>query len=369
MPHRRTVLIGMGAVGVAIAARAVTLRARDTLELVIPVPPTAIAVEGAKQLVYEIHLADSGGAPLSPQSLRIHDAAPRGVLISEFSGEALARRHARTDESTAVIYVELSLPPASAPKSLMHTLEYTASDASKTLVVQGACAVSAAPPVIVGPPLRGGSWAAIHHPDWARGHRRVIYTIDGRARIPGRYAIDWIKLDEQGRFAGDDADVPRNHFGHGADVIAVSDAKVVAARDDMAESTTVSGNDRHSLEDAAGNYIALEIAPQRYAFYEHLQPGSVRVSAGQTVRRGEVIAALGFTGDSTGPHLHFHVADAVSTLGAEGQPFVIDRFELRGRYDDIATLGSKRWLDRPAPLGPIRREERPAANAVVAFDA
>ena len=77
----------------------------------------------------------------------------------------------------------------------------------------------------------------------------------------------------------------------------------------------------------------------------------------------------GLYGDSTGPHLHFHVADAVSTLGAEGQPFVIDRFELRGRYDDIETLGSKRWLNRPANLGPIRRDERPSANAVVAFDA
>ena len=59
MPHRRTVLMGIGAVGVAVASRAVTSRARDTLELVIPVPPTSITVEGVEQLVYEIHLASS----------------------------------------------------------------------------------------------------------------------------------------------------------------------------------------------------------------------------------------------------------------------------------------------------------------------
>src|SRR4029453_19005256 len=90
-----------------------------------------------------------------------------------------------------------------------------------------------------------------------------------------------------------------------------------------------------------------EIGQGRFAFYEHLRPGSVRVRAGDAVRHGEVLAALGFTGDSTGPHLHFHVADAPSPLGGEGMPFAIDRFELLGRYDDIGTLGQAPWSERP----------------------
>src|SRR3546814_7386768 len=68
----------------------------------------------------------------------------------------------------------------------------------------------------------------------------------------------------------------------------------------------------------SGNACALDLGDGRHAFYEHLKPGSIRVVPGQRVRRGEVIAELGFTGDSTGPHLHFHVADAPSPLGAEG---------------------------------------------------
>jgi murein DD-endopeptidase MepM/ murein hydrolase activator NlpD len=52
------------------------------------------------------------------------------------------------------------------------------------------------------------------------------------------------------------------------------------------------------------NYVALDLDGQHYAFYEHLQPGSVKVKPGDRVRSGQVIIA-GCTGESTGPHLHF----------------------------------------------------------------
>jgi hypothetical protein len=221
---------------------------------------------------------------------------------------------------------------------------------------------------VLGAPLRDGPWAAIHSPDWPRGHRRVLYTVEGKARIPGRFAIDWVKLDESGHTAKGDADVVANAYGYGAEVLAVADAVVAAIRDDVPESASVAAHPKHAIGDATGNYIALGLGDGRFAFYEHLKPGSLKVGPGQRVKRGQVIAALGFTGDSTGPHLHFHVADANSPLGAEGVPFVFEQFEVLGRYPDIGELGSKRWV-RPAPGQPSRHQsEMPASNIVVRFE-
>jgi hypothetical protein len=55
----------------------------------------------------------------------------------------------------------------------------------------------------------------------------------GKARIPARYAIDWIKLGADGsRARGDESRVASWH-GHGAEVLAVADAVVADARDDV----------------------------------------------------------------------------------------------------------------------------------------
>jgi murein DD-endopeptidase MepM/ murein hydrolase activator NlpD len=60
--------------------------------------------------------------------------------------------------------------------------------------------------------------------------------------------------------------------------------------------------------------------------YAHLQPGSLRVKAGQKVKRGDVLGLLGNSGNSTEPHLHFQVMDRPSPLGAEGLPYLIDSY-------------------------------------------
>ncbi|MEI7037846.1 M23 family metallopeptidase [Fulvimonas yonginensis] len=228
----------------------------------------------------------------------------------------------------------------------------------------GRTVVSYAAGAPLGPPLRGGPWIAIHHADWPKGHRRVFDTVEGRARIPGRFAIDWVRADDAGRLAHGDPDVPSHALGYGAPMLAVADATVAAVRDGMPEAARVSANPPHALQDEAGNYVALRLADGRYAFYEHLRPGSVTVRPGQRVRRGAVLGALGFSGASTGPHLHFHVADGPSPIGAEGRPFVLDAFELLGRCADPAALGKGKW---PAGEATRRAGEWPAENAVVRF--
>jgi murein DD-endopeptidase len=358
----------------AVPVHAATLL-RESFDLQVPAPPAPVSVDGTQRLVYELHLTNFTREPLSPISVDVLDENDR--VLASFSGTALTLRLAQADGGTGaaiapgkrgVMYLELSLSANALPRALSHRIEYRAADSGSLVVEGGNVSIDQAKPLVLGAPLRGGPWAAIHSPDWPRGHRRVLYTVEGKARIPGRFAIDWVKLDEGGRTAKGDADVVGNAYGYGAEVLAAADAVVAATRDDVSESTSVAAHPKHAIGDATGNYVALDLGDGRFAFYEHLKPGSLKVKPGQRVKRGEVIAALGFTGDSTGPHLHFHVADANSPLGAEGVPFVFDRFEVLGSYPDIGALGSKPWI--PSAPGRTSRLERemPASDIVVQFE-
>jgi murein DD-endopeptidase MepM/ murein hydrolase activator NlpD len=79
------------------------------------------------------------------------------------------------------------------------------------------------------------------------------------------------------------------------------------------------------------------------------------------VRRGQVLGLVGNSGNSTEPHLHFHISDGISPLGSEGIPYAHESFELVGRCKGLLT-----GCTRSAT--PERRQrEMPAANMIVRF--
>lgn len=353
---------------------------RQSFHLEVPAPPIPVAVSGARRLVYELHLLSFAREPLSLERVAVMDGDD-GSVLADLGGEAVAQRLGGPGDAPSrpgsrviasgtlgILYLEIEMN-GELPRTLEHQVTYrgTAGGPEEAATVRGGrTPVPSEPPVVLAPPVRGGQWVAVYHPSWQRGHRRVVYAVEGRARIPGRFAVDWFRVDSMGRRAAPPADEVANWYGHGADVLAVAEAVVATVRTDVPESATLSGYTRpEALADDTGNYVALDLGGGRHAFYEHLQPGSIRVRAGDRVEAGQVIASVGFTGSTSGPHLHFHIADAGSPLGAEGLPFVLDRFKVIGSYgaSDLFTDGG--WSEPAAAGGGWRTEEFPAPNAVV----
>jgi murein DD-endopeptidase len=308
-----------------------------------------------------------------------------GGVVADLAGQALAEALMQPGSPRAVVVPPL-LPPGrravtylwaplegSPPAAVAHRVEVGAVGAVppvEATLTLAAVPVSPRPAVAIDPPLGGGPWVAVYDPLLMGGHRTTLIAVDGVARIPARFAIDWIPAPAPGAPAAPAAGTGAPANGFGADVLAVADARVVTIRDGAADLPpgVLRTPQPLALEEGSGNYVVLDVGGDRFAIYEHLKRDSVRVKVGQRVRRGEVIAALGSSGStSVGPHLHFHVADAGATLTAEGVPFVLRRFELLGAFASLdALFRGEPWQPASAAAG-TRRHEHPPAAAVVAF--
>jgi hypothetical protein len=336
----------------------------QSFDLRVPWSPEPVRVEGKASLVYELHLTSYAKEPLRLTTIAVVDDG--GHALATFEGKALETVLGRPDHPAdkdltrippgvdAVAYLSVPLDPGASPH-LHHRVTYTAdvTPALPATIGGGAFAVTSRASLALGPPLRGGPWVAIYNAQWERGHRRVLYATDGVVHVPGRFAIDWIRVGPQGGFARGDGAEPSQWLGYGADVLAVADATVASTGNGITESATLAEHaaQKVPLEDAAGNYVALDLGDGRYAFYEHLKPGSITVKAGQHVHRGQVIGQLGFTGESTGPHLHFHVADGNAPLGAEGLPYAFAHLHVIGHYDGIEAFGQGKPFRRLSQAG------------------
>lgn len=339
--------------------------------------PAFVQIDHHPTAYYELHVTNAGNDSIVLRSLDIVTAADSARVLSLNESDLrkrFASMGAKADSlvllpgDSGMIYLELTMPNPPSRLSWVHRLTFTAGKNPHRFVQTLQLAWPQKPPLVLGPPLGEGIWAAVYEPGWARGHRRVVYTVADKMRIPGRFAIDFIRLDGQGHYAGSDENQIRNWYGYANAVLAVGDGVVLTTRDDFDESPTLAAHPEYSAQQATGNYIALDLGEGNIAFYEHLQPGSIQVKPGQRVKKGQVIAALGFTGQTTGPHLHFHVADANSALGAEGIPFAFEKFTLLGVYGDFTHFGSKPWTPVGNTRRSVRTRQRPAPNSVITFN-
>jgi hypothetical protein len=171
-----------------------------------------------------------------------------------------------------------------------------------------------------------------------QGHRWVV---------PEEFGLDIAKVGQGGLTYREDGSKRTNYYAYGADVIAAAAGTVVAVQDGLPESDDSLRRSGESSEAylqrvlgmqdellskgplvAAGNYVVIRHAAKEFSFYAHLIPGSIKTAKGEKVHPGQVIAQLGNSGNSTEPHLHFHVVDGENPLFSAGVPVCFENIDL-----------------------------------------
>ena len=326
------------------------------LEMRVPFEPTAFPSGPHVYLMYELHLTNFMPMPISlsrievldadggtSRPIAIFEAAQLETMLQPLGGKALSEPKDRlviADGQSAIAFIAVVIDRGThIPNRLFHRVSTADSEEEDAVISTHHTELH-----VLGPPVEGTDWIADDGPsnDQDNHHRRGVVILDGQPVDSRRYAIDWKQARNGASFSGDARDV-RSYYSYEKAVLAVADGRVVTARDGLPDNVPGHGDAFHpavpiTLETVTGNTITLDLGGGQFAYYMHLQPGSLRVKPGDRVRRGEVLARVGGSGDAREPHLHFEVTTSSKALAGEGVPYLIDQYRCKSTSDGPAEI-------------------------------
>lgn len=391
-PRRRVLLsVGLALLALLPAPAAASARASDegavltalAMEVLAP-PSPVLGTDGANHLAYEIRIVNT-----APQDATINEVQPRAngePFGSALSGAALASMLKIGDGQgtgatipaggSALLFMDVTYGRrAQPPRRLRHGFSVTLTDSANPASGQDnsfagvPTKVLRAPPLVVEPPLRGPDWVVANGCcDPINAHRGAALAINGSTHVAQRYAIDFVQLNSSGTLFSGPIDQLSSYAYFGAPIRSATAGRVVRVRDGGPEQVPGALPPGQTVNTADGNYAVVRADAGHFAFYAHMQPGSIRVEVGDRVRAGQLLGLLGNTGNTDAPHLHFHIMDGPSPLQSNGVPFVYDRFRSRGwmsNGDDLQA-GAVGQID-PAVRGGAFRRAMPLGFDVLDF--
>lgn len=339
----------------------------------------------SKVLVYELHVTNFDVVPLTLKRVSIFTAHEHPTLLTTLEEEKLSTAIDRVgnpmgmpssskagDQDTRtinpggrnVVFLWIELPiNQPVPSSLRHQLVFSSTPAgtdkpSDTTLEDFSVLVNQDPAPVLGPPFSGGIWLAGDGPANDSNHRRSIFAIDGYIYSPERFAVDWVKIGSNGDTRHNGNTKNENWWGWSEPILAVADGEITEVVDEFPDNTP-RVLPPVTLDNIAGNHIVLQIAQNRFVTYAHLQRGSIKVRTGDHVHRGDVLALLGNSGNTSGPHLHLQLTDRNSVLQSQGIPFVFAAFTYLGPGSDYPEKQvSTPWVN-----------SLPPGNGVLGFEA
>jgi hypothetical protein len=199
-------------------------------------------------------------------------------------------------------------------------------------------------------PLQG-AWWAIQAADWSDQHKQEVFS--------QTYAIDFVKLGPNNGFFQNDGRRLEDHFSWHQPVYATAGGKVAFVCYDMpdlppgepANPLLFRGDPRRLL----GNAVAISHGNGEFSYFAHLQQATIQVNVGEIIRRGTFLGRVGNSGQSPGPHLHFHLMEGPNLFIDQGLPAAFSHFWAGGQFFDQPTTIPTRMIVRGDE--PILRSE------------
>ena len=159
---------------------------------------------------------------------------------------------------------------------------------------------------------------------WGGDTPELNYHVESKAQ---KNAFDFIITDENGKSYKTYGKTNEDYYAFGKELIAPCDGEIVLVVDGVDDNVPGELNPIY----VPGNTVILKTTNNEYLFFAHFKQNSIKVKKGQKIKQGETLGLCGNSGNSSEPHLHFHIQNVKDMNVATGVKCYFDQIVVDGK--------------------------------------
>ena len=158
---------------------------------------------------------------------------------------------------------------------------------------------------------------------WGGDTKELNHHVEVEAQ---KGAFDIVITDENGKSYKNNREKNENYYAFAKELIAPCDAEVVLVVDGIKDNKPGEFNSYYII----GNTVILKTNNDEYLLFAHFKQNSIVVKQGENVKKGELLGLCGNSGNSSEPHLHFHIQNVEDINKATGAKSYFEEIYVNG---------------------------------------
>jgi Peptidase family M23/Protein of unknown function (DUF3887) len=181
-----------------------------------------------------------------------------------------------------------------------------------------------------------GEWTVY----WGGDTKELNYHVINEAQ---KNAFDFVIRDEKGSSFKTDGLTNEDYYAFGKEIIAPTDGEVVLVVDGIKDNVPGEMNPIY----VPGNTVIIKTENNEHLFFAHFKQHSIMVRQGQKVKQGDLLGLCGNSGNSSEPHLHFHIQNVEDMNIATGVKCYFDEILVNGELKkDYSPVKNDRIMNK-----------------------
>jgi murein DD-endopeptidase MepM/ murein hydrolase activator NlpD len=164
-----------------------------------------------------------------------------------------------------------------------------------------------------------GTWTVF----WGGDNKQQNYHVESRAQ---KNAFDMVIMDAAGKSYRSNGKTNEDYYAFGKELLAPCDGEVVLVVDGIKDNTPGESNVMY----VPGNTVIIKTANNEYLFFAHFKQHSIKVKQGDKIKQDQLLGLCGNSGNSSEPHLHFHIQNVENINIATGVKCFFDQLKVNG---------------------------------------